>query len=148
MANAERKWNAKLEVIKMENWSRDEWFDQTGLPWVDPSPNMRSLNAATLYPGIALLETQKDYLGRARHRCPLRTNRRSWINGEQLAAVLQCDRAIPGIAVYPVRFQDKGGVRFVVTDRNKFDAVRFGLELAVALAPSTPANSTSNSRKT
>ncbi len=61
MANTERKWNAKLEVIKMENWQRDEWFDQTGLPWVDPSPNMRSLNAATLYPGVALLETQKDY---------------------------------------------------------------------------------------
>jgi uncharacterized protein YbbC (DUF1343 family)/CubicO group peptidase (beta-lactamase class C family) len=132
MANTERKWNAKLQVVKMENWSRDEWFDQTGLPWVDPSPNMRSLNAATLYPGIALLETQKDYsVGRGTD-APFEQIGASWINGEQLSAALNA-RSIPGISVYPVRFQDKHGVRFVVTDRTDFDAVRFGLELAVVL---------------
>src|SRR5262249_52468782 len=61
MANAERKLGADLRVIKMKNWSRGDWFDSTGLTWVDPSPNMRSLNAATLYPGIALLEASKEY---------------------------------------------------------------------------------------
>jgi uncharacterized protein YbbC (DUF1343 family)/CubicO group peptidase (beta-lactamase class C family) len=132
MANTERKWNAKLQVIKMENWSRDEWFDQTGLPWVDPSPNMRSLTAATLYPGIALLETQKDYsVGRGTD-VPFEQIGAPWINGEQLASALNA-RNIPGISVYPVKFQNKGGVRFIVTDRKHFDAVRFGLELAVAL---------------
>lgn len=132
MANAERKWNAKLQVIKMENWSRDEWFDSTGLPWVDPSPNMRSLNAATLYPGIALLETQKEYsVGRGTD-VPFEQIGAEWINGEQLASTLNA-RAVPGIAVYPVRFQSKGGVRFVVTDREPFNAVRFGFELAVTL---------------
>ncbi len=132
MANTDRKWNAKLEVIKMENWQRDEWFDATGLPWVDPSPNMRSLNAATLYPGIALLETQKDYsVGRGTD-VPFEQIGAEWINGEQLATSLNA-RAVPGIAIYPVRFQNKAGVRFVVTDREAFNAVQFGLELAATL---------------
>lgn len=132
MANIERKWNAKLGIIKLENWHREDWFDATGLPWVDPSPNMRSLNAATLYPGIALLETQKDYsVGRGTD-VPFEQIGAEWINGEQLAATLNA-RAVPGIGVYPVRFQNKSGVRFVVTDRESFNAVRFGLELAATL---------------
>lgn len=141
MANTERKWNAKLEVIKMENWQRDEWFDETGLPWVDPSPNMRSLNAATLYPGIALLETQKDYsVGRGTD-VPFEHIGAEWIDGGILAQTLNA-RSIPGIRVYPERFQPTssvaagkmlGGIRFVVTDRESFNAVRFGLELAATL---------------
>lgn len=141
MANTERKWNAKLEVVKMENWRREDWFDATGLPWVDPSPNMRSLNAATLYPGIALLETQKDYsVGRGTD-VPFEQIGAAWINGEKLAESLNA-RAVPGIRVYPVRFQPTssvaagkmlGGVRFLVTDRESFNAVRFGLELALTL---------------
>ena len=57
MCNAERNCNADLTVIQVENWRRDEWFDQTGLPWTNPSPNMRSFTAAILYPGIGLLES-------------------------------------------------------------------------------------------
>jgi uncharacterized protein YbbC (DUF1343 family) len=142
MANEEQKWNAKLEVIRAENWSRAEWFDETGLPWVDPSPNMRSLNAATLYPGIALLEAAKGYsVGRGTDT-PFEQVGAEWIRGPQLAAFLNA-RGIRGIRVYPVRFKpaaaavlggkELGGVRFVVSDRDQFDAVRFGLELAVAL---------------
>ncbi len=132
MANAERHWNAKLQVIRMENWNRGDWFDSTGLPWVDPSPNMRGLNAATLYPGIALLETQKDYsVGRGTD-VPFEQIGAEWINGEQFAAALNA-RGVPGVSVYPVRFQAKGGVRFVVTDRDNFNAVRFGLEIARVL---------------
>src|SRR5204863_9926803 len=56
MLNAERKSNADLTVIQLENWRRDQWFDQTGLPWTNPSPNMRNLNEAILYPGVGLLE--------------------------------------------------------------------------------------------
>ncbi len=141
MANAERHWNAKLQVIRMENWQRDTWFDATGLPWVDPSPNMRSLNAATLYPGIALLETQKEYsVGRGTD-VPFEHIGAEWIDGEKLAESLNAV-AVPGIRVYPVRFQPTSsvatgkmieGVRFVVTDRERFDAVRFGLEVASVL---------------
>jgi uncharacterized protein YbbC (DUF1343 family)/CubicO group peptidase (beta-lactamase class C family) len=138
MANAERHWNAKLQIIRMENWQRGDWFDATGLPWVDPSPNMRSLNAATLYPGIALLETQKDYsVGRGTD-APFEQIGAEWIDGEKLAESLNA-RALPGIRVYPVRFQPATsrkpleGVRFVVTDRERFDSVRFGLELAATL---------------
>jgi uncharacterized protein YbbC (DUF1343 family)/CubicO group peptidase (beta-lactamase class C family) len=141
MANAERGWGAKLEVVRMEGWRRTDWFDATGLPWVDPSPNMRSLNAATLYPGLALLETLKDYsVGRGTD-APFEQVGAEWIDGPALAARLSA-RALPGIAVYPVRFRPQSsvgagkwlsGVRFVVTDREGFDAVRCGLELAVAL---------------
>jgi uncharacterized protein YbbC (DUF1343 family) len=63
MMNAERKIGADLRVIKMENWSRAMWFDNTGQTWINPSPNMRSLNEATLYPGIGLLETTNVSVG-------------------------------------------------------------------------------------
>jgi uncharacterized protein YbbC (DUF1343 family) len=147
MANAEQKWNAKLQVVRMEHWSRAEWFDQTGLPWVDPSPNMRGLNAAVLYPGIALLETMKDYsVGRGTD-APFEHIGAEWIRGAELAARLNA-RKVAGVSVYPVRFKPSSsvaagkeieGVRFVVTDRERFDAVRFGLELASALRALYPA---------
>ena len=106
MANQEQHWNAKLEVIRLENWRREDWFDGLGQPWVDPSPNMRSLNAATLYPGIALLETQKTYsVGRGTD-APFEQIGAEWIVGEDLAAYLNA-RNVPGIRVYAVRFQPK-----------------------------------------
>src|SRR5262249_17854842 len=61
MTNEERKLGADLRVVRMAGWDRGDWFDSTGLTWVDPSPNMRSLNAATLYTGVALLEANTDY---------------------------------------------------------------------------------------
>ena len=61
MVNGERKLGADLHVIPMKDWQRGDWFDSTGLAWIDPSPNMRSLNAATLYPGVAMLEASKNY---------------------------------------------------------------------------------------
>ncbi|MEO8099524.1 MAG: exo-beta-N-acetylmuramidase NamZ domain-containing protein [Acidobacteriota bacterium] len=142
MANAEQKWNVQLHIVRLEQWSRGEWFDATGLPWVDPSPNMRSLHAATLYPGIALLEAAKDYsVGRGTDT-PFEQIGAEWIKSGELAAFLTA-RNIRGITVYPLRFRpevgailgDKAleGVRFVVTDRDIFDAVGFGLELAYAL---------------
>ncbi len=141
MANAERKLGADLHVVTMENWSREEWFDETGLPWVDPSPNMRSLNAAVLYPGIALIESSPNYsVGRGTD-IPFEQVGASWINGVELAFFLN-SRQIPGVRIYPVEFkptasvfagQKIGGVRFVVVDREVFDSVGFGLELAHAL---------------
>jgi uncharacterized protein YbbC (DUF1343 family) len=141
MANAERKWDAALTVVKMKNWERGDWFDSTDLTWTDPSPNMRSLNAATLYPGVALLEASKNYsVGRGTD-APFEQIGADWIRGPELAQFLN-GRLIPGVRVYPTRFQPqdsnfKGktieGVRFVLTNRELFNSVRLGLEIAYAL---------------
>src|SRR5262249_16851994 len=104
MANAERKLGADLHVVKMKNWSRGDWFDSTGLTWIDPSPNMRSLNAATLYDGLALLEASPNYsVGRGTD-APFEQIGANWIRGADLAQALNA-RAIPGVRVYPSRFE-------------------------------------------
>jgi uncharacterized protein YbbC (DUF1343 family) len=141
MANSERKLGADLHVIKMKNWSRGDWFDSTGLAWVDPSPNMRSLNAETLYDGLAMLEYAKNYsVGRGTDS-PFEQIGADWIRGVELAQFLN-GRSIPGVRIYPTRFQPESsnfkgksieGVRFVVTNRDLFSAVRLGLEVAYAL---------------
>lgn len=148
MANAERHWGSKLNVVQMENWNRDDWFDATGLPWVNPSPNMRSLDAATVYPGVSILEAMKDYsVGRGTD-LPLEQIGATWMDGAKVAAYLNA-RPIPGIHAYPVTFEPSssvaagkkiGGVRFAVLDRDHFDAVRFGIEVAGALQKLYPKN--------
>jgi uncharacterized protein YbbC (DUF1343 family) len=141
MFNAELKMGAKLEVVAMKGWQRGDWLDSTGIVWVNPSPNMRSLNAALLYPGVAMLESSKNYsVGRGTD-APFEQIGAEFIQGRELAAHLN-GRKIPGLRVYPTRFTPndsnlKGktieGVRFVITDREGFDAVRLGIELGVAL---------------
>ena len=142
MFNDEIAPRANLRVVSMQDWRRAAWFDQTGLPWVNPSPNMRSLNAALLYPGVGMLEYAKVYsVGRGTD-APFEQIGADWIRGPLLAARLN-QRAIPGVRVYPTSFTPAAsnfsgktveGVRFVITDRNIFDSVRFGIELGVALA--------------
>jgi uncharacterized protein YbbC (DUF1343 family)/CubicO group peptidase (beta-lactamase class C family) len=141
MANGERNLGADLRVIPMEGWNRGDWFDTTGLSWVDPSPNMRSLNAATLYPGVALLEASTNYsVGRGTD-APFEQIGADWIHGTELASFLN-GRYIPGVRVYATGFRPGSsnfagkaieGVRFVITDRNSFDATRLGLELGYAV---------------
>jgi len=141
MANAEQHWGADLHVVKMKNWERGDWFDATTLVWVNPSPNMRSLNAALLYPGVAMLEFDTNYsVGRGTD-APFEQVGADWIQGEDLAAYLN-SRFIPGVRVYPTTFRPASsnfagteiqGVRFVITDREAFDSTRFGIELAAAL---------------
>jgi uncharacterized protein YbbC (DUF1343 family) len=141
MANAEKKLGVDLHVIKMKNWARDDWFDSTGLAWIDPSPNMRSLNAATLYPGVAMLEASGNLsVGRGTD-APFEQIGADWIQGAELAESLN-GRSVPGVRVYPTRFQPndsvfKGktieGVRFVIVNRDGFNAVRLGLEISFAL---------------
>jgi uncharacterized protein YbbC (DUF1343 family)/CubicO group peptidase (beta-lactamase class C family) len=141
MANAEREWSAQLTVVKMKNWDRADWFDSTGLTWTDPSPNMRSLTAATLYPGIALLEASKNYSVGRGTETPFEQIGADWIHGPELAQYLNT-RQIPGVRAYPTHFRPedsnlKGktieGVHFIVTNRDQFNAAEFGLELASAL---------------
>ena len=141
MANAEKKLERDLQVIKMKDWARGDWFDSTGLTWVDPSPNMRGPNAATLYPGVAMLESAPNFsVGRGTD-APFEQIGADWIRGSDLAQALNA-RSVPGLRVYPTRFQPtdsvfKGktieGVRFVIVNRETFNSVRLGLELAYEL---------------
>ena len=141
MANGELRWGAQLHVIKMMNWQRGDWYDSTSLTWVNPSPNMRSLNAALLYPGVAMLEANTNYsVGRGTD-APFEQIGADWMQGSAVAKLLNA-RFIPGVRVYPTRLRPSAsifagreieGVRFVITDREAFDSTRFGLELAVAL---------------
>ncbi len=139
--NGEKKLGAKLEVVAMQDWNRGDWFDSTDLPWINPSPNMRSLAAAMLYPGLCLLESSKNYsVGRGTD-APFEQVGADFINGSELAAYLN-KRLIPGVRAYPTSFTPtesnfRGvriqGVRFQITNRELLDATRLGLELAAAL---------------
>ena len=139
--NAENHIGANLTVIHMENWQRGDWFDVSDLPWINPSPNMRSLNAALLYPGVAMLEYARNYsVGRGTD-APFEQIGADFIHGPELAAYLNQQR-IPGVRVYATQFQPTSsnfagktveGVRFVITSREDFDSARLGLEIAGAL---------------
>lgn len=139
--NGENRIGAELHVVAMRGWQRGDWFDSTGLVWVDPSPNMRSFNAALLYPGVAMLEASPNYsVGRGTD-APFEQVGADWIRGRELAAYLNA-RFLPGVRVYPTRFRPASsrfagrlieGIRFIVTDREAFSAARLGLELACAL---------------
>ncbi len=138
--NAEKKLNADLTVIPVENWRRDYWYDETGLAWINPSPNMRNLNQAALYPGIGAIEYSNVSVGRGTDQ-PFEQFGAPWIDGPRLAAALNA-RQLPGIRFYPVAFtpttskyarQACQGVFMVITNRATLPPVRVGLEIAGAL---------------
>jgi uncharacterized protein YbbC (DUF1343 family)/CubicO group peptidase (beta-lactamase class C family) len=138
--NDERHLNADLRVIKMEGWRRAMWFDSTGLVWINPSPNMRSLTEAALYPGIGLLETTNLSVGRGTDT-PFELLGAPWLDGQRLASYLNAKR-IAGARFIPIRFTPKssvfkneecGGINVLITDRAQFQAVQTGLQIAVAL---------------
>jgi uncharacterized protein YbbC (DUF1343 family)/CubicO group peptidase (beta-lactamase class C family) len=141
MYNEEKHLGAKLTVVQMKNWDRGDWFDSTNLTWLNPSPNMRSLNAASLYPGLCLMESLRNFsVGRGTDS-PFEQVGADFVNGRELAAYLN-RRHIPGVAAYPTSFTPSEskfaganiqGVRFVITDRDALDPTRLGLELAVAI---------------
>jgi uncharacterized protein YbbC (DUF1343 family)/CubicO group peptidase (beta-lactamase class C family) len=140
MMNEERKIGADLRVIKMENWSRSQWFDETSQTWINPSPNMRSLTEATLYPGIGLLETTNVSVGRGTDT-PFEIVGAPWIDAAKLAAYLN-GRNLGGVRFVPVKFKPNAsvfkdenckGINIIIVDRARFNSVRAGLEIAVAL---------------
>ena len=139
--NEENRINADLTVIPVENWKRDFWYDETGLPWINPSPNMRNLNQATLYPGIGAIEYSNVSVGRGTDQ-PFEQFGAPWLDGPRLAAALNAKR-LPGIRFYPMTFTPKSskyaneecqGVFMVVTNRAALQPVRMGLEIASALS--------------
>jgi uncharacterized protein YbbC (DUF1343 family) len=133
MFNGENRLGADLTVVPLAGWHRADWFDATGLQWVNPSPNIRNLTGALLYPGVAMLEYSEGYsVGRGTDS-PFETIGAKWMDGRALANALNA-REIPGVRVYPVH----NGVRFVVTDRDILNTERLGLEIAAALMKLDP----------
>ncbi len=140
MFNAERKLSVELDVVKMTGWQRTDLFDRTGLTWRNPSPNMRHLTAALLYPGVGLLETTNVSVGRGTER-PFEWIGAPWIDGRKLAADMNA-RNLPGVSFIPVSrtpvsstHKEKlcGGIDILVTDRAKVQPVLLGLHLASAI---------------
>jgi uncharacterized protein YbbC (DUF1343 family)/CubicO group peptidase (beta-lactamase class C family) len=138
--NRQRNIGADLRVIKMEGWRRSMWFDETNLTWINPSPNMRSLTEATLYPGVGLLETTNVSVGRGTDT-PFEIVGAPWIQGDKLAEFLNL-RGLPGVRFVPLRFTPKasvfkdeqcGGVNIIITDRAAFRPLLTGIEMALAL---------------
>lgn len=147
MFNSERKIGARLRVIPMQGWLRGDWFDSTGVVWVDPSPNLRSVNESALYPGVAIIEGTNISVGRGTNT-PFEVVGAPWIEPGAFADYLNA-RLIPGVRFVPVRFtpttgpyanKQCGGVNLIVTDRNQLDAPQMGIELAVALRKLYPVN--------
>jgi len=147
MFNAERNINARLTVVPMEGWQRGDWFDSTGLSWVNPSPNLRSVTEAGLYPGVGLIEGTNVSVGRGTDT-PFELIGAPWMKSRQLAAYLN-GRGIAGVRFVPVTFtaassnyagQKCEGVNVVLIERNALDAPELGIELAAALRKLYPAD--------
>lgn len=138
--NTERHINANLTVIPMRGWIRGDWFDSTGQVWINPSPNLRSLEAAILYPGVALIEGTNVSVGRGTDT-PFQVLGAPWIDARQLASYLNA-RTLAGIRFVPTSFTPSSstnakllcnGVSLLVTNREILDAPELGLEIASAL---------------
>lgn len=138
--NREGRIGVRLHVVPIEGYRREAWLDETGLPWVTPSPNLRSLTQATFYPGVALVESANVSVGRGTET-PFEVVGAPWISGALLARHLTA-RSIEGVAFEPVdftpasdRFKGRscGGVRLHLTDRAALDSPLLGVEVAAAL---------------
>jgi uncharacterized protein YbbC (DUF1343 family) len=140
MFNAEHGINARLEVVTMEGWMRGDWYDSTGLSWINPSPNLRSLTEATLYPGVALIEGTNVSVGRGTDT-PFEVVGGPWVKSHEFASYLNA-RNISGVRFVPIAFTPASsnyanqmceGVNILLTDRNALDGPELGIELASAL---------------
>jgi uncharacterized protein YbbC (DUF1343 family) len=140
MFNAENKIGADLHVVAMKNWHRRDTYEATGLAWIGPSPNLRSLNAALLYPGIEILQAASVSVGRGTD-APFEVFGAPWMRGIELAAELN-RRFVPGVRFVPTRFTPRDGlykdqacegIALVITDRASLDSMLMGLEIAALL---------------
>jgi uncharacterized protein YbbC (DUF1343 family) len=138
--NVERKIGARLRVIPMQGWLRGDWFDSTGITWINTSPNLRSVNEAILYPGVVLIEGTNISVGRGTDT-PFEVVGAPWIDQRTFADYLN-GRLIAGVRFVPITFtpasgpyanQRCGGVNIIVTERNALDSPELGIELASAL---------------
>jgi uncharacterized protein YbbC (DUF1343 family)/CubicO group peptidase (beta-lactamase class C family) len=143
--NAEKRINANLTVVPMKGWMRGDWFDSTGQVWVNPSPNLRTFEAAVLYPGVALIEGTNLSVGRGTNT-PFEVVGAPWMDGKELANYLNA-RYIAGVRFVPTNFtpasgtyarQLCSGIHIILTDRESLDAPELGIELAAALHQLSP----------
>lgn len=140
MFNSEHNIHARLTVVAMQGWMRGDWLDSTGVEWINPSPNLRSLAEAEVYPGVGLIEGTNISVGRGTET-PFELVGAPWINAHEFAAYLNA-RQIPGVRFVPITFtptssvysgQPCHGVNIVLTNREFLDGPEFGIELAAAL---------------
>lgn len=138
--NGEKRLGVRLTVVPLENWRRALWFDETGLEWVNPSPNLRSLTGNTLYPAVELLRAGDVSVGRGTET-PFELFGAPWMDAGELAGYLD-SRRIPGVRFVESQFTPTEdvhanracqGVRLVLTDRKALDVGRLGVELLSAL---------------
>ena len=140
MFNQENHLNAKLHVIKMQGWQRSDWFDETGLAWINPSPNLRNLTETTLYPGVCLVEGANVSVGRGTDT-PFEIMGAPWIDAAKLAAYLN-SRKIQGVRFVATDFTPTSspfagetchGVQLLLLDRQSLEPTEMGAELIAAL---------------
>jgi uncharacterized protein YbbC (DUF1343 family)/CubicO group peptidase (beta-lactamase class C family) len=140
MFKQEEHLGVRLTVIRMQNWQRTDWYDQTGLAWVNPSPNLRNLTETTLYPGIGMIEGANISVGRGTDT-PFQLLGAPWIDGQKLAGYLN-ERRIQGVRFLPIDFKPGAnrfagevchGVQIDLVDREALDSPELGVELASAL---------------
>ncbi len=145
--NGEFGIGCDLQVVELEGWHRRMWFDETGLPWTDPSPNIRSPREAELYAAVGLLESANVSVGRGTDT-PFERFGAPWIDGPRLAAELN-NRQIPGCRFLPVQFKPSSsvfqgqlcsGVEVRLLDRDRLDGSRTAAELMDALVRLFPAD--------
>ena len=145
MFNGEKKLGAEVHVIRMRGWHRSQWMDETGLPWVNPSPNIRSLTQAILYPGVCLLESKQVSVGRGT-ATPFQLVGAPWFQARQMVKYLNA-RQVAGVRFRARRFRPNSslfrgqqcqGVEVLLTDRNALNAVALGVELLSAVVKFHP----------
>jgi uncharacterized protein YbbC (DUF1343 family) len=136
--NGEKKLGVDLHVIRMEGWKRSMWYDETGLEWVNPSPNIRNLTQAILYPGVCLLESKQISVGRGTEM-PFQLVGAPWFKAREMAEYL--NGRVPGVRFVPRRFrpdasvykdQECEGLEIVLVNRDVFESVLLGMELLAA----------------
>ncbi|MFK7821092.1 MAG: exo-beta-N-acetylmuramidase NamZ domain-containing protein [Planctomycetaceae bacterium] len=140
MLKVELHLDLDLQVVRVEGWQRDDMFDATGQVWTNPSPNMRCLNQALIYPGVGLLETTNISVGRGTDT-PFEVIGAPWIEAVPFAKALN-RLQLPGVRFVPLRFtpesskyegQQCGGVNIVITNRRAFEPIGTGLAIGQLL---------------
>ncbi len=147
LLNTENHINVDLHVIRMKNWHRNYFFESTGIRWIPPSPNLRTIKGSILYPGLEILQNAGVSVGRGTE-APFEEFGAPWINGEEIAEQLN-EKNLPGLRFANQPFipvsglyagQRCGGVGIKVTDRGAVRSMRMGLEIAAVLLKKYPTN--------
>ncbi|HXN24955.1 MAG TPA: DUF1343 domain-containing protein [Candidatus Dormibacteraeota bacterium] len=147
MFNTENRIGCDLHIIAMQGWQRSEWYADTGLAWIAPSPNLRTLPATVLYPGLEILQNADVSVGRGT-ATPFEEFGAPWMRGEEISAEIG-RRGIPGLRFSATRYTPENGLHkgelcegaaIEIVDRNAVRSIRMGLEIADLLQKQYPDN--------